>query len=51
MPGAKFALKAACEIVNKDEKTIFHKGDTIATTVSGDDQFGYLEFFGLPTGI
>lgn len=51
LPGAKFALKAACEIVNKDEKTIFHKGDTIATTVSGDDQFGYLEFFGLPTGI
>lgn len=51
LPGAKFALNAACEIVNKDEKTIFHKGDTIATTVSGDDQFGYLEFFGLPTGI
>ena len=51
LPGATFALKAACEIVNKDEKTIFHKGDTIATTVSGDDQFGYLEFFGLPTGI
>ena len=51
LPGAKFALKAACEIVNKDEKTIFHKGDTIATTVSGDDQFGYLEFLGLPTGI
>ena len=47
----KFALKAACEIVDRNGKTIFKKGDTIATTVSGDDQFGYLEFFGLPTGI
>lgn len=51
LPGAKFALKAACEIVDRNGKTIFKKGDTIATTVSGDDQFGYLEFFGLPTGI
>lgn len=51
LPGAKFALKAACEIVDRNGKTIFRKGDTIATTVSGDDQFGYLEFFGLPTGI
>ena len=51
LSGATFALKAACEIVDKNGKTIFHKGDTITTTVSGDDQFGYLEFFGLPTGI
>lgn len=51
LPGAKFALKAACEIVDRNGKTIFKKGDTIATTVSGNDQFGYLEFFGLPTGI
>ncbi len=51
LPGAKFALKAACVIVDKDGKTIFQKGDTIAEAISGDDQFGYLEFFGLPTGI
>lgn len=51
LPGATFALKAACEIVDKNGKTIFHKGDTITTTVSQDDQFGYVEFFGLPTGI
>lgn len=51
LPGATFALKAACEIVNKDGKTLYKKGDTISTAVSGDDQFGYLEFFGLPTGI
>ncbi len=51
LPGATFALKAACEIVDKNGKTIFNKGDTITTTVSQDDQFGYVEFFGLPTGI
>lgn len=51
LPGATFALKAACEIVDKNGKTIFHKGDTITTTISQDDQFGYVEFFGLPTGI
>ena len=51
LPGATFVLKAACEIVDKNGKTIFNKGDTITTTVSQDDQFGYVEFFGLPTGI
>ena len=51
LPGATFVLKAACEIVDKNGKTIFNKGDTITTTVSQDDQFGYIEFFGLPTGI
>lgn len=51
LPGATFALKAACEIVDKNGKTIFHKGDTITTTITQDDQFGYVEFFGLPTGI
>lgn len=51
LPGATFALKAACEIVDKNGKTIFNKGDTITTTISQDDQFGYIEFFGLPTGI
>lgn len=51
LPGATFALKAACEIVDKNGKTLFNKGDTITTTVSQDDQFGYVEFFGLPTGI
>lgn len=51
LPGATFALKAACEIVDKNGKTIFNKGDTITTTVSQDDQFGYVEFFRLPTGI
>lgn len=51
LPNAKFALKAACEIVDRNGKTIFKNGDTITTTISGDDQFGYLEFFGLPTGI
>lgn len=51
LSGATFALKAACEIVDKNGKTIFNKGDTITTTVSQDDQFGYVEFFGLPTGI
>lgn len=51
LPGATFALKAACEIVDKNGKTIFNKGDTITTTISQDDQFGYVEFFGLPTGI
>lgn len=49
--GATFALKAACEIVDKNGKTLFSKGDTISTAVSGDDQFGYLEFFGLPTDL
>ena len=51
LPGATFALKAACEIVDKNGNSIFNKGDTITTTVSQDDQFGYVEFFGLPTGI
>ena len=32
LPGATFALKAACEIVDKNGKTIFNKGDTITTT-------------------
>ena len=31
--------------------TIFKKGDTIATAISQDDQFEYLEFIGLPTDI
>lgn len=51
LAGAQFALKAACEIVNKDGKPLFHEGDIIATAVSEDDQFGYIEFFGLPAGI
>lgn len=51
LAGAQFALKAACEIVDKNGKTLFHEGDIIATAVSEDDQFGYIEFFGLPAGI
>ena len=39
LPGATFALKAACEIVEdrKMERRSFTKGDTITTTVSQDD--------------
>lgn len=51
LKGARFALKAACDIVECNKKTIFHKGDIISTAVSQNDQFGYIEFFGLPTCI
>lgn len=51
LKGATFALKAACDIVDRNQKIIFHKGDIISTTVSQNDQFGYIEFFGLPTCI
>ena len=51
LKGAVFALKAACTIVDHNGKIIFRKGDTITTGVSQNDQFGYLEFFGLPTDL
>ena len=51
LKGATFALKAGCEIVDHNGKTIFEKGDIITTAVSQDDQFGYIEFFGLPTDL
>ena len=51
LAGAAFALKAKTDIVNSKGDTIFKKGDTIATAVSQDDQFEYLEFIGLPTDI
>lgn len=51
LAGAKFALKAKTDIVNSKGETIFKKGDTIATAMSEDDQFEYLEFIGLPTDI
>lgn len=51
LAGAIFALKAKTDIVNSKGDTIFKKGDTIATAVSQDDQFEYLEFIGLPTDI
>lgn len=51
LEGATFALKAACEIVNHKGDTVFKEGDTISTAVSPDDQFGYLEFFGLPSDL
>lgn len=51
LAGATFALKAKTDIVNSKGDTIFKKGDTIATAISQDDQFEYLEFIGLPTDI
>ena len=51
LAGAEFALKAKTDIVNGKGNTIFKKGDTIATAISQDDQFEYLEFIGLPTDI
>ena len=51
LAGAQFALKAKTDIVNGKGNTIFKKGDTIATAISQDDQFEYLEFIGLPTDI
>ena len=51
LAGAAFTLKAKTDIVNSKGDTIFKKGDTIATAVSQDDQFEYLEFIGLPTDI
>lgn len=51
LAGAKFALKAKTDIVNSKGEMIFKKGDTIATAMSQDDQFEYLEFIGLPTDI
>ena len=51
LAGAEFALKAKTDIVNGKGNTIFKKGDTIATVISQDDQFEYLEFIGLPTDI
>lgn len=51
LAGATFALKAKTDIVNGKGNTIFKKGDTIATAISQDDQFEYLEFIGLPTDI
>lgn len=51
LKGAVFALKAACTIIDHNGKIIFKKGDTITTGVSQNDQFGYLEFFGLPTDL
>lgn len=51
LEGATFVLKAACEIVNQKRETVFKEGDTISTAVSPDDQFGYLEFFGLPSDL
>lgn len=51
LAGAQFALKAKTDIVNSKGETIFKKGDTIATAMSQDDQFEYLEFIGLPTDI
>ena len=51
LAGAEFALKAKTDIVNGKGNTIFKRGDTIATAISQDDQFEYLEFIGLPTDI
>ena len=51
LAGATFALKAKTDIVNGKGNTIFKKGDTIATAISQDDQFEYLEFIGLSTDI
>ena len=51
LAGAEFALMAKTDIVNGKGNTIFKKGDTIATAISQDDQFEYLEFIGLPTDI
>lgn len=51
LAGATFALKAACDLVNETGEVIVKKGATIATAVSADDQFEYLEFFGLPTDL
>lgn len=51
LAGAEFALKAKTDIVNGKGNTIFKKGDMIATAISQDDQFEYLEFIGLPTDI
>ena len=51
LAGAEFALKAKTDIENGKGNTIYKKGDTIATAISQDDLFEFLEFIGLPTDI
>lgn len=49
LEGAEFTLYAGCDIVNKKGEILFQRDEIIATQISGDSDFSYVEFSHLPS--
>lgn len=49
LEGAQFTLYAACDIVDVRGNTLFKKDEAIASQISGDTNFSYVEFSHLPS--
>lgn len=51
LEGAEFTLYAGCDIVDAKGQLLFQKDEAIATQISGNDNFSYVEFSHLPSEI
>ncbi len=49
LEGAEFTLYAGCDIVNEKGEILFWKDEIVATQISGDSEFSYVEFSHLPS--